>query len=215
MRFLSFPFFLSGKMRKFTFGTTFYHSDMKTSTKIWLCIAGLLLVILGVVCIAKPDITLVSAAWVLGFLTLFAGVLKLAFTFRTQAFLPNSGTRALSAVLDIFFGCFFLFNILGTAVSLPVVFAIWVMIEGIIIAVQSFDYRKVGFPMWWVLLCLGIGGAVLGFFGLRNLGVTAGVLSAIIGLGIIANGLAYIIAVIGVNRFEKRIDSFGRTIDEQ
>ena len=186
---------------------------MKTSTKIWLCVAGLLLIILGVVCIAKPDITLVSAAWVLGCFTLIAGISKLVFTFRTQAFLPNSGTRALSAVLDIFFGCFFLFNILGTAVSLPVVFAIWVMIEGIVIAIQSFDYKRVGFPMWWVLLCLGIGGAVLGFFGLKNLNVTAGVLSAIIGLGIIANGLAYILAVVGVNRFEKRVDEFGRIID--
>lgn len=188
---------------------------MKTSTKIWLCIAGLLLIILGVVCIAKPDITLISAAWVLGCLTFFAGITKLVFTLRTQAFMPNSGTRALSALLDIFFGCFFLFNILGTAVSLPVVFAIWVMIEGIVIAVQSFDYKKVGFAYWWALLCLGIAGAVLGFFGLKNLDVTAGVLSTIIGLGIIANGLAYIFAVIGVNRFEKKIDSMERVIEEQ
>ena len=67
-----------------------------------------------------------------------------------------------------------------------------------------------------VLLLLGVGGAVLGFLGLRrNLDVTAGVLSTIIGLGIIANGLAYILAVIGVNRFEKRIDNLGRIIDEQ
>ena len=108
---------------------------MKTSTKIWLCIAGLLLIILGVVCIAKPDITLVSAAWTLGCLTLIAGMAKMVFTLKTQAFLPNSGTRMLSALLDIFFGCFFLFNILGTAISLPVVFAIWVMVEGIVIAV--------------------------------------------------------------------------------
>lgn len=186
---------------------------MKTSTKIWLCVAGLFLIALGVVCIAKPDITLVSAAWLLGCLTLIAGISKLIFTFRTQAFLPNSGTRALSAILDIFFGCFFLFNVLGTAVSLPVVFALWVMIEGVFIAVQSFDYKRVGFPMWWILLLLGIGGAVLGFFGLRNLNVTAGVLSAIIGLGIIANGLAYILAVVGVNRFEKRVDQLGRIID--
>lgn len=186
---------------------------MKTSTKIWLCVAGLFLIALGVVCIAKPDITLVSAAWLLGCLTLIAGISKLIFTFRTQAFLPNSGTRALSAILDIFFGCFFLFNVLGTAVSLPVVFALWVMIEGIFIAVQSFDYKRVGFQMWWILLLLGIGGAVLGFFGLRNLNVTAGVLSAIIGLGIIANGLAYILAVVGVNRFEKRVDQLGRIID--
>ena len=134
-----------------------------------------------------------------------------------QAFLPNRGTRALSAILDIFFGCFFLFNILGTAVSLPVVFAIWVMIEGVVIAVQSFDYKKVGFPMWWVLLLLGAGAAVLGYFGLKNLEVTAGVRSAIIGIAIIANGLAYILAVIGVNRFEKKVDRLERIIgiDEQ
>ena len=111
----------------------------------------------------------------------------------------------LSALLDIFFGCFFLFNILGTAVSLPVVFAIWVMIQGIVIAVQSFDYKKVGFPYWWALLILGVAGAVLGFFGLRNLDVAAVTLSTLIGIAIIANGLAYICAVAGVNRFEKHL----------
>lgn len=123
----------------------------------------------------------------------------------------------LSALLDIFFGCFYLFNILGTAISLPVVFAIWVMIEGVVIAVQSFDYKKVGFPTWWGLLVLRVGAAVLGYFGLKNLDVTAGVLSAIIGIGIIANRLAYILAVVGVNRFEKKVDQFGRIIgiDEQ
>lgn len=192
---------------------------MKTSTKIWLCLAGILLIILGVLCIAKPDITLISAAWVLGCFTLFAGISKLIFTLKTQAFIPNSGTRILSALLDIFFGCFFLFNILGTAVSLPVVFAIWVMVEGVVIAVQSFDYKKVGFPYWWGLLLLGIGGAVLGFFGLKNLDVTAITLSTLIGIAVILNGLAYILAVAGVTRFEKKIDNVREAvktaIDEQ
>lgn len=193
---------------------------MKTSTKIWLCVAGVLLVILGILCIAKPDITLVSAAWVLGCLTLFAGCAKLIFTLRTQAFMPNSGTRMLSALLDIFFGCFFLFNLLGTAVSLPVVFTIWVMIQGIVIAVQSFDYKKVGFPYWWALLILGTAGAVLGFFGLRNLDIAAVTLSTLIGIAIIANGLAYICAVAGVIHFEKKVQGFreavrGAIADEQ
>ncbi len=187
---------------------------MKNSTKIWLCIAGILLVILGVLCIAKPDITLISAAWVLGCFTLLAGISKLVFTLKTQAFIPNSGTRMLSALLDIFFGCFFLFNILGTAVSLPVVFAIWVMIEGVVIAVQCFDYKKVGFPYWWALLLLGIGGAVLGFFGLKNLDVTAVTLSTLIGIAIILNGLAYILAVIGVNRFEKKVENVREAVKE-
>lgn len=178
---------------------------MKTSTKLWLCIAGLLLIILGVICIARPDITLVSAAWILGCITLIAGISKMVFVIRTQHFMPNSGTRALSALLDIIFGCFFLFNVYLTAFSLPVVFAIWVMLEGVVIAVQSFDYKKVGFARWWVIFLLGVAGAVLGFLGLKNLDAAAATLSLLIGLSVIMNGLAYILAVVGVNRFEKAV----------
>ena len=179
---------------------------MKTGKKLWICIAGILLIALGVYFIINPNITLVSAAYVLGFLTLFTGISKLIFTFRTQAFMPNSGTRMLTALLDIFFGCFFLFNLLGTAMSLPLVFAIWVIIEGISILVTSFDYKKVGFPYWWVLLLLGIIGIVLGVLGLMNMEATAVTLSVLISIAVILFGLAHILAVAGINRFEKQIE---------
>ena len=179
---------------------------MKKSTKIWLCIAGLLLIALGVFCICRPNITLISVARILGCLTLLAGISKLVFTFKTQAFLPNGGTRMLSALFDIFFGCFILFNALGTALALPVIFAIWVMIQVVIIAVQSFDHKKAGFGMWWLILIMGIATAVLGFFGLKHLDLTAKTLSTLIGVGIILYGLANIMAVIGVKRFEKRVE---------
>ena len=179
---------------------------MNKGKKIWLCIAGILLIALGVYFIINPNVTLVSAAWVLGFLTLFTGISKLVFTFRTQAFMPNSGTRMLTALLDIFFGCFFLFNLLGTAMSLPLVFAIWVIIEGISILVTSFDYKKVGFPYWWVLLLLGIIGIVLGVLGLMNMEATAVTLSVLISIAVILFGLAHILAVAGINRFEKQIE---------
>ena len=39
---------------------------MKTSTKIWLAIAGILLVALGVFCITKPAATLFTTAWLIG-----------------------------------------------------------------------------------------------------------------------------------------------------
>jgi uncharacterized membrane protein HdeD (DUF308 family) len=179
---------------------------MKTGKKIWICLAGILLIALGVYFIINPNITLVSAAYVLGVLTLFTGIFKLIFTFRTQAFMPNSGTRMLTALLDIFFGCFFLFNLLGTAMSLPFVFAIWVIIEGISILVTSFDYKKVGFPYWWVLLMLGIIGVVLGILGLMNMEATAVTLSLLISIAVILFGLAHVLAVAGINRFEKQIE---------
>ena len=179
---------------------------MKNGKKIWICLAGILLIALGVYFIIRPDITLLSAAYVLGFLTLFTGITKLIFTFRTQAFMPNSGTRMLTALLDIFFGCFFLFNLLGTAMSLPFVFAIWVIIEGISIIVTSFNYKKVGFSFWWALLLLGLAGAVLGFLGLKNLDVAAKTLSLLISIAVILFGVAHILAVAGLNRFEKQIE---------
>ena len=134
---------------------------MIKSTKIWLGIAGCLLVILGIVCICKPAGTLFATAWLIGCFTFFSGLFKLIFTFRTEGFLPNSGSRMLSAILQILLGCFFLFFSEALTLSLPVAFAIWVLLEGVIIAVQSFDYKRVGFPYWWVILLLGVAGAVL------------------------------------------------------
>ena len=190
---------------------------MKTSTKIWLAIAGVLLVALGVVCICKPAATLFTTAWLIGLLTLVAGISKLMFTFRTQAFLPNSGTRALSAVLEIIIGIIFLGNNIFVAFSLPVIFAMWVLIESLIIAVNSFDYKRVGFPGWFVILLLGICGTVLGVLGLKNPEVTAAMLSTLIGLAVIAMGAAYLFALLGVTRFEKKVEGVRREIgiDEQ
>ena len=185
---------------------------MKKSTKIWLAIAGVLLVVLGVVCICNPAATLFATAWMIGCFTLFAGIFKLIFTFRTQAFLPNSGSRALSAVLEILLGIIFLANSLFLTASLPVIFAMWVFIEGIIIAIQSFDYKKVGFSFWWVILILGICGAVLGCLGLRNPDVSAVTLSTFIGIGVIVLGLAYIFALLGIKKFEKKVGEITDTL---
>ncbi|MBO6097377.1 MAG: DUF308 domain-containing protein [Bacteroidales bacterium] len=185
---------------------------MKTSTKIWLGIAGILLVVLGVLCISRPAATLFTTAWLIGLFTLFAGVSKLMFTLRTQAFLPNSGTRALSAILEIIIGIIFLANNVFLAFSLPVIFAMWITIESVIIVVNSFDYKRVGFPGWWGILLLGICGVVLGILGLRNPDVTAATLSTLIGLGVIAMGASYLIALLGIQKFENRVKEFNQTI---
>ena len=175
---------------------------MKKSTKIWLVIAGVLLIALGVYCIIKPASTLFSAAWLIGLLTLFAGCSKLVFTFKTQAFLPNSATRVLSAILEILVGIFFLCNNLFLAMSLPIVFVMWVLIDSVIIAINSFDYKRVGFPYWWGLLILGACGIVLSVLGLKNPDASATALAALIGAGIISVGVANICAVAGINKFE-------------
>ena len=190
---------------------------MKKSTKIWLALAGILLVALGIFCICRPASTLFATAWLIGALTLVAGIFKLVFTLQTQAFLPNSGTRMLSALLLIILGIIFLCQNLFVTFSLPVIFAMWVLIEGIMTAVQSFDYKKSGYKGWWLILLMGIGSAALGILCLRNPDVSVKTLSLMIGIGLIVLGAAYLIALIGIGRFQDRISKLrkGNEVDEQ
>lgn len=186
---------------------------MSKSSKIWLGIAGCLLVILGIICICKPAGTLFATAWLIGCFTLFSGISKLVFTFRTERFLPNSGSRMLSAILQIVLGLFFLFFNTALTVSLPFVFALWVLIESVIIAIQSFDYKRFGFTYWWAILLLGIAGIVLGVLGLRNPVESAKTLSTLIGLGIVAMGISYILALIGIKKVENQFTEVKKAIN--
>jgi uncharacterized membrane protein HdeD (DUF308 family) len=178
---------------------------MKTSSTVSLALSGVLLVVLGVVCICNPFETLFASAWIIGIMTLFSGMAMLLFTLETQIFLPNSGTRMLSALLQIFFGLFFLTHKGTLTLSLPIVFSAWVLIEGIILAVNSFDFKKAGFGAWWCIFLLGLASAVLGFFGLRNPEVAGKTLSTLIGLAVILCGLAHFVGLAGAKKFEHLI----------
>ena len=177
---------------------------MKTSTKIWLAIAGILLIALGIVCLKNPVATLLSLAWVIGIATVVSGISKLVFAIKSRGVLPNTGIRILSAILIIILGFFILGHKFFVSSALPIIFAIWVIIEGITIAVQSFDYKKVGFSGWWVLLIMGVAAAVLGFIGLRNPLSTAKMLSVLISIGIIVLGVSYLLSLIGIKKFERK-----------
>lgn len=179
---------------------------MKNSTKIWLALSGILLIALGVVFICQPTKTIFTTAWLIGCFTLIAGISKMVFTFRTQAFLPNSGSRMLSAAFEIIMGCIFLSNKMFVAISLPLMFSLWVIFEGVIVAVQSFDYKKFGFGGWWLLLLLGIAGVVLGFKCLQNPRLSAVSLSTFMGISVIVYGASYLFALSGVKKLERFIE---------
>ena len=184
---------------------------MKKSTLFWLAVVGILMVVLGVICICKSS-SLFAASWVMGGLTLIIGIAKMVFTFETQKFLPNSASRMLSSLLMIILGLIFLFQKNFMASSLPVIFAMWLLIEGVIIAVQSFDYKDKEHNRWWIILILGIVAAILGIIGLQNPDISTNTLSIFIGLGAIILGLAYLIALLGLYKAQKQIGKLGRAI---
>ena len=102
-------------------------------------------------------------------------------------------------------GIIFLRHDLALALVLPLVFAFFLIIEGINLAIRSFDYRKVGFRLWWVNMVMGIAATVLGFLSLKTPGVAGASLSSFVGIGFIIVGVVYFVALFAVNRFEKKL----------
>ena len=173
------------------------------NTKIWLAVTGILLVILGILCIVYPTATLFTLAWMIGLFTLCTGISKFIFAIKTRNMLPNSGVRILSGLLQIIIGVLFLANTFFVGLSLAIIFAMWVLFESVLIAVQSFDYKKVGYNGWWMMLLFGIAGMLLGIAGLFNPDLSADWLSILIGIAIIAMGAAHLFGYNGINKFEK------------
>jgi uncharacterized membrane protein HdeD (DUF308 family) len=186
---------------------------------IYLIITAVLLIALGVVCIFNPGAGFVSAAWLMGLFILASGISSLIFGLRAQAFLPNAGSTTLLAILQIIVGLMLATNILASQIALIAVFAMWVMFEGVSLAVLSIDYKNGGYDRWWVMLLLGVCSILLGFLAIRKPESTGAFLGILLGLGILANGIVRIVAFFGLKRIENRLrdlkeSATARPIDE-
>ena len=180
------------------------HLTMK-KVNIYLIITAVLLIALGVICIIHPGASFASAAWLMGLLIIASGVFSLIFGLRAQAFLPNAGSTTLLAVFQIIVGLMLATNLLASEVALIAVFSMWVMFEGVSLAVLSLDYKKGGYDRWWLMLLLGLCSIILGFLALRNPERTGIILGVLLGLGILANGIVRIVAFFGLRRIENRL----------
>ncbi len=191
---------------------------MKTSTKIWMCLAGVALVALGVICIAYPLNTLISMAWVLGFVFFAAGCSSIGAWSKLRQFVPQSGALLFAGILQVLLGVLLAFNPAPLAIALPFIFALWLIMEGISLAVSASDFKQIGFSYWWVPCCIGIIAACFGFYTLVNPAAGAEALVWIIGIGIMLDGIGYWVKVALINKTEKKFtrvhDQFKKSLKD-
>ncbi|MGN1215390.1 MAG: HdeD family acid-resistance protein [Candidatus Cryptobacteroides sp.] len=180
-------------------------------------IAGASLVALGVICISNPLSTLISIAWIIGIITMVSGVATLLNWISLRSYFPQSGSILLSSILQILLGFLFLRHDLTLAAIMPIVFALFLIIEGANLAIRSFDYRKVGFKAWWMNLVLGLASTVLGILAFTVPGLGGKTLSICLGTGLIIVGLVYLVALVAINRFDRKLNTnpWVEDIDEQ
>ena len=67
----------------------------------------------------------------------------------------------------------------------------------------------------WAILLLGIAGAALGILGLYHLDASGITLTWLFGLSLVLLGVAYIVALVGINRFENAVKDQVNMIKDQ
>ena len=176
---------------------------MNKGTKILMGITGAALIALGVLCICKPGATLLSASLLIGILTLASGISTIISWSSLKYILPT-GNLLLSGILEVVVGIIFLNHNMVLASILPVVFVIWLLVEGIGLAIRSFTFKNFGFRYWWVCLIVGIILAAGGIVGIMYpIDVAGPMLSYIIGAVIIVFGIVEFVALYGVTKLEQ------------
>ncbi|MBO4361550.1 MAG: DUF308 domain-containing protein [Paludibacteraceae bacterium] len=179
---------------------------MKTSTKIWMCLAGVALVALGVLCIVYPGTTIISLAWTLGLMLFVSGFSTFGVWLSMRAINPFSGMTFLGALLQVIIGLFLVINPAPLAAAIPFVFAFWLLFEGIKMMIDAVHTKPLGFRRWWLLCLAGLVVACGGCYALfYNPASSAQVISWLVGLAIIFDGIGYWIKLIAYLRVEKKL----------
>jgi len=180
---------------------------------VYLIITALLLIALGVLCIVNPGASFISTAWIMGLIILLSGISQLVMGLTLGRLLPNAGMTTLMGLLQIILGIMLLGNNMLASTTLIIAFAMWIVFEGISLAVNAFEYKRFRFGGWWIMLLLGICSIVLGFMALQKPDVTAPALGMLVGIGIMANGIVRLVAYIGMKRIGNRIRDFKEKVE--
>lgn len=187
---------------------------MKTGTKVSIILTGIILIALGVLCICKPMGALLSSSWILGGILAASGISTFLIWINVHRWMLRSSHLLFSSIFQVILAVICFDHSLTVAVSLPVIFALWLLAEGINLTIHSFDYKKIGFKAWWCMLLLGICSVALAICCLHNPVEAGKTLAILLGVGICALGLIYVVAFFGITRFEKNARALLKSFEE-
>lgn len=124
---------------------------------------GVLYLILAFFAFNNPMISIVSVAYIFAIGAILIGLYEI-FVRRNlrQHAGYNSGFLIAIGVIDILIGIFFLFNISAAVITLPFLFALWLIVDSIGTIATASPIRNYSNAQYWFTIIVGILGVVIG-----------------------------------------------------
>lgn len=132
-------------------------------------ILGVMSLFLAFLAFNNPVISIFSVAVFFAVGAILKGVFELFFRKRLRQFADYSSTLLIIiGVIDILIGVFFLFNLEGAILALPLLFGFWVIIDSVGSLITASPIKKVSTSHYWLTIIIAILGIVIGILLIAN-----------------------------------------------
>ena len=182
---------------------------MKTLNKYWwlTLIRGIVLILLAIMVFRHPVGSIVGLAIYLSVSLLFIGTTQIFMSIAAKDTQENWGWTLTIGLIDVFVAFILLSNPAVTAATLPFVVGFWLIVAGVMNAVNAFKDKKEGAAHWWLGLVGGIFTIFIGFVLTNNLLAGTLAITYWIGFGLILAGIVNIGLAIGLKSLKSYIDN--------
>lgn len=160
-------------------------------------------VILGICLIIFPKISAVTICYILGFLALVHGCVKLSCYFSSSKQYITNHFDFSSGLFNIIIGIIFLIHPKNILALLPVIIGFIIIIDGIIKIQSSYELKKTGFKKWFISFIFSLICCILGFILIIKPFAGVSALMILTGISFIANGLQNIYFTIFMSKVVK------------
>lgn len=153
-------------------------------------IQGIIMIILGLVAVAIPQIATIGVELVVGWLFVIGGIVRLVATFQSRG-APGFWWSVLTAILAIVVGVILLANPIAGVLTLTMVLIAMFVIEGIFQIIAGFEYRRAEAGSWFWLILSGVVDLVLAVLIIAGWpGTAAWAIGLLVGINLLFAGIA-------------------------
>jgi len=153
-------------------------------------IQGIIMVILGLVAVAIPQIATIGVELFVGWLFVIGGIVRLVATFQSRG-APGFWWSVLTAILAIVVGVILLANPIAGVLTLTMVLIAMFVIEGIFQIIAGFEYRRAEAGSWFWLILSGVVDLVLAALIIAGWpGTAAWAIGLLVGINLLFAGIA-------------------------
>lgn len=165
---------------------------------------SIVLLAVGICLIIWPSFFATIICYIIGSVSLIAGVVSLVVFFARDISRLTIGYSLVTGILLSIFGLVLLLKTDSSVMFFSTLFGVFIIIDSVIKLQASFELRVIGVSRWWINLLLSVASAVLGVLLVVNPFSAVNVLLIFVGLSLVFDALENIWTIIFISYTSKK-----------